>query len=137
MDTILFGQDITVFYKTARSFPDGILEAHESLHKLIPFSTQRKYFGLSRPENGGDIIYRAAVEEITPGEGGQLHCETLVLKKGTYKAIVVPDYLNDLQSIDRAFQQLLAERGLDPEGYCVEWYTSDKDVTCMIRLADQ
>ncbi|WP_303463239.1 hypothetical protein [Tamlana sp. 1_MG-2023] len=38
-------------------------------------------------------------------------------------------------SIDRAFQQLLKKPNLDPKGYCVEQYATDKEVvTCMIRL---
>lgn len=137
MTTIHLEQDITVFYKTAASFPDGVLEAHQSLHQLIPFSTERRYFGVSRPENGGAIVYRAAAEELTPGEGKKLGCDTLVLRKGAYTAIVIHDYMSDIAGIDRAFQQLLKDPGLDPKGYCVEWYTSQKDVTCMIRLADR
>jgi len=67
METLLLDKDIKVFYITAKSFPDGISEAHQKLHSLIPFSKNRKYFGLSPPENEhGTIIYRAADEELTP-----------------------------------------------------------------------
>ena len=136
METITIDNDIKVFYITATSFPDGIKGAHEKLHSLIPFSTERKYLGISRPENGV-IVYRAVAEEINPGEAAKLKLNTLVLKKGKYISLMINDYMKDIQSIGRAFKELLAYPGLDPQGYCVEWYLSDKDVRCMIRLKQQ
>lgn len=134
METITLDNDITVFYVEAASYPDGILEAHESLHSLIPFSPERKYFGISRPENGEGIRYKACAEEMHEGEGKSLNCGTVVLKKGTYVSIVLKDYLKDLPSVERTFSQLLEHPGLDPQGYCVEWYITNKDMRCMIRL---
>jgi hypothetical protein len=135
METITIDKDIKVLYVAAKSFPDGIMKAHQQLHSLVPFSTStaRKYFGISRPE-GGPIIYRAAAEEINPGEAEKLNCETLILKKGKYISSTVNNYMKDLQSIDRAFKELLSHPHLDPNGYCVELYLNDKDVRCMIRL---
>ena len=135
METITLNNDIKVFYITAKSFPDGVLDAHNKLHALVPFSTDRKYFGISRPENG-TIVYKAAAEEINPGEAEKLKCDTLVLKKGKYICLIVNDYMKDIQSIERAFKKLLSYPGLDPKGYCVEWYLNDKDVKCMIRLEE-
>ena len=136
METTILENNIKVFYVTATSFPDGIKEAHEKLHSLIPFSKERKYFGVSRPENNSDIVYRAAAEEMKEGEAEKLNCKTLVLKKGKYISFTVNDYMQDLSSIERAFKQLLSHPGLDPQGYCVEWYLNEKDVKCMIRLKD-
>ncbi|HZE85516.1 MAG TPA: hypothetical protein VE035_14470 [Puia sp.] len=127
-------KDIRVFYITARSFPEGVMEAHQKLHSLVPFSTQRKYFGISRPENGV-IVYKAGAEELTPGEGEKLNCETLVLKKGKYIGKTIHDYMKDIPAIGKTFQEIIASPDIDPEGYCVEWYISDKDVQCMVRLA--
>jgi hypothetical protein len=136
METITLDEDITVLYVTAKSFPDGIMAAHEALHELVPFSKDRKYFGISRPENGGDIVYRAAAEEISEGEAGKLKCETLILKMGKYIRLTIKDYAKDIKSIERAFKELLAYPGIDPQGYCVEWYLNEKDVRCMVRLRD-
>ena len=136
METTILENNIKVFYVTATSFPDGIKEAHEKLHSLIPFSKERKYFGVSRPENNSDIVYRAAAEEMKEGEAEKLNCKTLVLKKGKYISFTVNDYMQDLSSIERAFKQLLSHPGLDPQGYCVEWYLNEKDVKCMIHLKD-
>lgn len=137
METLTFGNDITVFYITATSFPAGVKAAHEKLHSLIPFSTTRKYFGLSRPEsNDGTIIYRAAAEELEAGEAKKLNLDTMVLKKGRYTVITIHDYMKDIPAIGNAFQQLIALPGIDPQGYCVEWYVNNKEVKCMIRMKD-
>lgn len=132
METIIFDKDIKVFYITASSFPGGITEAHEELQALVPLSTNRKYFGISRPENGV-IVYRAAAEEKYPGEAVKFNCQTLILRRGNYVSLTIHDYITDIQSIEKAFAELLSCPGLDPQGYCVEWYFTGKDVKCMIR----
>lgn len=111
------------------------MEAHRKLHVLVPFSANRRYFGISRPENG-PIVYRAAAEELEPGEAEKMHCDTLVLKKGKYISLLINDYMKDVQSIGNVFRQLLSYPGLDPNGYCVELYLGNKDVKCMVRLKD-
>jgi hypothetical protein len=70
------------------------------------------------------------------GEAEKLNCKTLVLKKGKYISLTVNDYMKDLSSIEQAFKQLLSYPGLDPQGYCVEWYLNEIVVKCMIRLKD-
>ena len=135
METIKLDTDIKVFYVTAKTFPEGISEATNKLHGLFPFSQERKIFGLSRPENNGKIVYRAAAEEMYKGEAEKLNCDTLVIKKGKYICQEVNDFRKDIMIIDRTFKQLLSQPNLDPEGYCVEWYATDKEtVKCMIKL---
>ena len=134
METIIQDKDIKVFYVKATSFPEGVIPAHEKLHALVPFSKERKYFGISRPENDMDIVYRAATEETFHGEAEQYKCDTLILKKGRYVSTIVKNYTADTTSIGKAFDKLLQRPDLDPQGYCVEWYLSEKDVQCMIRL---
>jgi hypothetical protein len=135
MEKIKIDNDIKVLYVTAKTFPEGIPDAVTKLHQLIPFSRERKIFGLSRPENGGEIVYRAAAEEMEEGEAEKLGCKTLIIKSGNYISLMVNDFRRDTMSIDKAFKQLLKQPGLDPSGYCVEWYATDKEaVNCMIRL---
>lgn len=136
METFILDHDIKVFYVTASSFPEGIQAAHEKLHNLVPFSPDRQYFGVSRPENGS-IVYRAAAEEKYAGEAEHYHCDTLTLKAGTYISLMVYNFMENQQAITDAFQELITYPGLDPDGYCVAaWYLQDKDVRCMIRLQD-
>jgi len=136
METMTLDNDIRAFYVAARSFPDGVLEAHQKLHSLVPLSTDRKYFGVSRPENGGGIAYKAAAEELQEGEAEQLNCPTLVLKKGKYICQAINDYMKNIPAIGSTFQQLLSNPDIDPDGYCLEWYLNDKDLKCMVRLKD-
>jgi predicted transcriptional regulator YdeE len=135
METTNIDQDIKVLYLPATSFPDGIKEAHEKLHSIIPFTNERKYFGISRPENG-EIKYKAAAEELTEGEAENFNLKTLILKKGNYVSLTVQDYMKDIPAIGKAFKKLLSYPGLDPQGYCVEWYLDNRDVKCMIRLKE-
>ncbi len=135
MEIINIAHDIWVLYKEAASFPDGVLAAHQQLHAMIPFSKERMYLGISRPEKG-TIVYKAAAEEKYEGEAEVLKCPTLVLKKGRYVSLTVKDFMKDLESIGRAFNELLISPDVDPEGYCVEWYFNDSDVRCMVRLKD-
>jgi hypothetical protein len=133
MENFILEQDIKVFCVTATSFPDGVKSAHEALHSLVLFSRERKYFGLSRPQNGV-IIYKAAAEEKKSGEGQSLGCETLVIKSGKYICLTIVDFMNNIPAIGKAFQELLTNPDIDLEGYCVEWYFNEKDVKCMVRI---
>ncbi|MBB6444489.1 transcriptional regulator [Bacillus benzoevorans] len=134
METIVVEKDINVYSITAKSFPDGILAAHQQLHALLP-SRERKYFGLSRPENGG-IVYKAAAAVVEEDKDENIDCESFVIKNGHYRCITVLNYMEELQGIGKAFSKLIADPDIDPNGYCVEYYFNDKDVKCMVRLKD-
>lgn len=137
MDIITMERDVVAVYMTAASFPDGILDAHQRLHRIVPFSTERRYYGISRPEKGGDIVYRSAAEILSPNEPEQFNLPTIVLKKGRYRRIIIENYIHDLPSIGKAFDAMLAHPDIDPKGYCLEWYITGKDVHCMVRLQDE
>ena len=130
--------DISAMYITASSFPDGVLAAHQKLHSLVPRteSPERKYFGISFPNQDGTIIYKAAAEELTDDEAEKLSLETYLIKKGEYISIDIHDYMKEVSGIREAFQKLLSDPRIDPNGACVEWYRSDYVVKCMVRLAD-
>ncbi len=127
--------DIKLICVPAKSFPDGILDAHMHIHKLVANPEERTFFGISRPEKD-TIIYKAAVEEIYPGEAEKLNCETIILLKGNYVSTEINDFMSKPQIIGQTFQKMLERTDLDPNGYCVEEYLNDKDVKCMIRLED-
>ncbi len=133
MEIVEIEKDIPVFYVTAVSFPEGIRSAHEKLHARVPFSNKRKYFGISRPENADGIVYKAAAEELQPDEANELKLERMMIKKGEYKCITIKNYTDDPLSISKAFEKILQEPDLDPNGYCVELYLNEKDVRCMVK----
>ena len=133
MEQITLNKDIVLLYVTASSFPDGIMAAHQQLHSMIPFSAERKYYGISFPEDG-KIIYKAAAEEMYPGEAAEKGLETFTVKKGEYASILVRNYMHDKAAIGETFQKLLKHPQLDPKGFCLEWYVSKEDVQCMVPL---
>lgn len=136
MESINIEKNIKVFCIAAESFPDGIKKAHEKLHSIIPFSTSRGYFGISRPEHGV-IVYKAAAGVLEEDKGKEFGCELFTIEKGKYVAITIHNYINDIQLIAKAFEELTKHQDIDPKGYCLEWYYSDKDVKCMVRLVER
>jgi hypothetical protein len=134
MEKFTLDDDIKVFCETAKSFPEGILEAHKELESIITCSKQRRYFGISSRNAKGVIIYDAAAEEIYQGEAEELGCEMFVIESGSYISLLLEDYISDVKSIAKAFQQLTAYPGVDPQSYCIEWYLNEKDVRCMVKL---
>jgi hypothetical protein len=144
MEKITIDEDIRVLAVAAPFFPEGIPAAFDKLHSLLEDSTSRRIFGLSRPEKDGEIVYRAAAEELSEGEAGQLECEALTIKKGAYISMKVDNFKQDIPAIGKAFEELMEVPNLDPEGYCVEWYDLEsagfgvdhESVICMIRLDD-
>ena len=127
-------KDIKVFYVKADSFPNGVRPAWEKLHSFFAEPMKRKYYGISFPDKTGAIIYWAATEEAVEGEAAKYGCETFLIKKGTYISLLIRDFMKDIPSIGRAFQELTRQPGIDPEGVCVEIYETMNDVRCMVRL---
>jgi hypothetical protein len=132
--TFKLDKDIEVFCVRAKSFPDGVMQAHQTLHALVPPSNIRKYFGISRPEGGKGIIYRAAMDELSSGELSAHKLEKFLIKSGNYICIDIPDFMKNPILIGQSFQQLLKDPGIDPQGACIEWYLNPNDCKCMVKL---
>lgn len=136
MEKYQLDREIKVFYIQADSFPAGVMAAWQKLHSLFPEPRERKYFGISWPEDKDAIVYKAATEENYPGEAVKYGCETFLIKKGEYTSTVIVDFMKDVQRIGAAFRELLGNPQIDPGGCCVEVYFNEKDVRCMVRLED-
>jgi len=133
METIVLGKEIKTYYVQATSFPEGVMSAHAEMDSLVPFSTNRRSFGISRPENG-EIVYKVAAEELETGELSSLGLKEFVIPKGKYIALTIKDFRRDISSVQLAFDQLIVRPEIDPEGYCIEWYQGLDDVICMVKL---
>lgn len=134
MEIFTLDDDLLLLFQTAESFPEGVLAAHQTLHRKLENKPQRQFFGISYPVSLGKIVYHAAAECLPVDNPAALGCTTFTLKKGPYLSVVLNDYLRDIPSIGRTFQQLLDDPRLDPDGYCVEWYVDDRDVRCMVPI---
>jgi predicted transcriptional regulator YdeE len=134
MENYIVEKDIKLFYVPATSFPAGVGGAYKKLLSLLPAGSQRTQYGISYPNEKGQIIYMAAVEESFPGEGEQLGCKTFLIKKGTYASELLIDWKKDESIIGKTFQKLLKHPDLDKNGYCLEIYPNEKDVRCLVPL---
>lgn len=134
MEELTLEYDIKVLCVEAESFPDGIAGAHEKLRSLVPLTKERRYFGISRPNESYKIVYKAGAEQLEDNEAENLNCETFVIESGNYIAVEVKDYRNEIQIIGETFQNFLSHPEIDPKGCCVEWYLNEHDVRCMVRL---
>src|SRR5262245_25508255 len=83
-------RDIQIICITASSFPEGVSAAHQKLHSLLPIDG-RKFYGISHPDRNGNIIYKAAAEEMHSDEGGKLGLETFTIKKGIFTSELLHD----------------------------------------------
>ena len=134
MEKYYIDKDIKVFYVTATSFPEGVGGAFQKLLSFLPKPNERVLYGISSPNEKGKIIYKAAVEESFQGEGEQNGCETYVIKKGEYLSELLLDWRKDESIIGRTFQRLLKHPDLNKNGYCLEIYSNEKDVRCLVPL---
>ena len=135
MEKYSIEKDIQVFYVTATSFPKGVGGAFQKLLSLLPSPHNRLLYAISFPNEKGEIIYKAAAEELFPGEGEQKGCETFLIKKGEYWSELLPDWRKDESVVGKTFQKLLQHPGLDKNGYCLEIYLNEKDVRCLVPLS--
>jgi hypothetical protein len=135
MEIFVIEEDINVLCQQADSFPQGVMKAHKILRNELPDTDKRKFAGISHPDKSGAIIYKAAAEALYDNEAEQTGFESFTIKKGKYISEFIPDFCDDTSTIGKTFKSLLAYPGIDPNGYCLEIYTSDKDVRCMVPLA--
>ncbi len=133
MQKFILDRDITIYCNKANSFPDGVLEAHQQLHKLVPFSFERNYFGISRKENN-IIVYKAAAEELEEGDLSNFGLESFTILQGVYYDITILDFMKDPSSISKAFEELISQPDIDPNGYCIEWYLAKNEVKCLVKI---
>jgi hypothetical protein len=127
-------KDIGVLCVKAASFPDGVMQAHQTLYNMLPNDKDRKFFGISYPGKDGHILYKAAAEEMFEGEAENHGLESFIIKKGKFISEFVPDFCSDTPAIGKAFKAMLSHPDIDPNGYCLELYTSATDVICMVPL---
>lgn len=131
MEITIIENDILTYSLAATSFPEGIMEAHQKLHAIVPFSTERRYFGISRPENG-EIKYWSAAE-ILQEDGNIKSLENFIIRKGNYINREIKNFRNKIPEIAHVFQELLQHPNIDPDSYCLEWYINN-DLKCMVKI---
>lgn len=136
MEKYILKEDMRVMCVGAKSFPDGIMDAFITLEKILPDISGRIFYGISYLNEHGDIIYKAAVAESFDGEAEKHGCEQFIITKGEYMTETILNWREEIESIGAAFETLLTTPQLDCNFPCVEWYKSDKEVLCMVRIKE-
>jgi predicted transcriptional regulator YdeE len=122
--------DIRALCVTAHSFPEGIADAFEKIYSLVP-SPSRMLIGLSRPNEEGNIIYKAGFEMLA-GEHSIQGLEEVLIPAGNYLFQTITRYSENPLLIKNAFDKLLQDARLDPNGFCLELYVKPEEVWCMV-----
>jgi hypothetical protein len=133
IESYFLEEDVRIICVEARSFPHGIRAAFNHLEKKFADMMNRDLYGISCKNPEGNIIYKAAVSELTEGEAEKAGLESFVVPKGEYLAETIVDWRKNVEGIGDAFQELLEDPRLDKDFPCVEWYKSLDEVVCMIR----
>lgn len=134
MDSFTFQQDVPVVCVTATSFPEGIKEAFDKLSSALPQNERRIFYGISYPYDG-KIIYKAAAGIM--GDDNIAGMETFTIRNGPYNSFYIANFMENPDSIKKAFELLLEQHEVDPNGYCLEWYVNEHDVKCMVPLGKE
>jgi len=127
-------EDIALICLKAKTFPQGIMDAFNKLQESLPNCAERTWYGISRPNEQGEIIYKAAVTELSDNESEEAGFESFTVEKGIYLTEEIKNWQQNVQMIGETFNKLLEDPQLDMESSCVEWYKTDKDVLCMVKL---
>lgn len=133
MEKYTLKEDVKVYCTAAKSFPDGIQEAFITLEELLS-KEGRTFYGVSYKSTDGFLIYKAGVSESFEGEAEKYGFESFTISKGEYLIETIFDWRKKIETIGMTFQTLLADSRSDKTSPCVEWYKSDKEVVCMVKL---
>jgi len=133
MEIYTLHKEITLYGKQVTTFPTGIKEAFDELIAIVPDGMERSHFGLSYME-GEKVIYHAASEEKFPGEAKQLNYREYVVEKGNYLSVTIKDWMQKINAIKEVFHELMQDERADLSKWCVEWYKSDEEMMCMVRV---
>lgn len=134
MEEYIIPSDIPVVYFEASSFPNGVGAAHKQLREKLSGPEKRRFFGISWPNEKYEIIYKAAAEQLHPGEAATLGLKTFMIRKGKYTSEVLKDWPKQEGRIGEVFRILLNHPDIAKDGYCLEEYLNDTDIRLMVTL---
>jgi hypothetical protein len=94
-------------------------------------------YGISFPNGKGSLVYRAAVEEAFKGEGEKAGCELFIVHRGAYISEYLKDWKKNESIVRRTFHELLKHPHINKNGYCLEMYSNEKDLCCLVPSEKQ
>lgn len=135
MEIINRSKNQNVLCVKADKFPEGIKDAFDKLYSGITNPDKRTFYGISYMGENGEIIYKAAANELSEKESEETGLERFTIEIGDYISKRIEDFMNNIPKIGETFNELFKDERIDKDkGYCLEEYVNDKDVICMIKL---
>jgi hypothetical protein len=136
MEKFVVDEDLHLFGNRVNSFPVGIKESFDGLIAMLPEGLERDYYGVSWMEGEAVIYYTMAAEKFA-GESNRYACEMkLDIGKGEYLGVTVRDWMSKTDSIKDVFDGLMKDKRVVVGAPCVEWYKSDEEMVCMMKLRE-
>lgn len=117
----------------AASFPDGISEAWKRLETLYPPRKGRRFYGLTRFENG-ELRYFAAVVPPIEQEAVPTGFVRLTVQSGLYARVKLEGWTERTGEFSNVFDYLMECFEFSPGGYSVEFYRSQREAHLMIPV---
>mgnify|MGYP003525276420 CR=1 FL=1 len=125
-------EDVMLYGIHVKTFPVGIKESFDVL--METFGDSHSYYGISWIEGDGTIQYYSTVSVPYYSEANQANYERLTIPKGKYTTSTIFDWLSKTNSVKEVFHELLGGGYPDKQRACVEWYKSDEEMLCMVRI---
>ncbi len=126
-------EDVKVFCATAKSFPENIQEAFITLEKMLS-KEGRTFYGISFKNEKSVVVYKATVSESFKGEAKKYGFESFMITKGAYLTETITEWRKKTRAIVNAVHKLHADPNSDDSFPCVQWYKSNKEVMCMVKV---
>jgi len=136
MEKYKLERDVKIMCLPVPAFPNGIQEAFNELWQKLPRINNRNFYGISYMNEASEIIYKSAAEEMKDGEAEKYGYEPFTIIKGEYLTETINNWRNQLPSIGETFMEMVKDPRMDRAFPCVEWYKTDEEMWCMIRMAD-
>ena len=125
-------EDITLYGIHVKTFPHGIKESFDIL--MDRYGETQSYYGISWVAENGSIQYYSCVAVADFDETNTGDLERLIIPKGTYNTSTILDWMSKTESVKDVFHELMGDFCPDKERACIEWYKSDEEMLCMIRM---
>jgi hypothetical protein len=132
MEQLTLTEDLQLIGIHVSTFPQGIQEAFTRLMKTL--GEGRVFYGVSWMDDNDRVVYYAMAACTGPGEEKSHQYDALTIAKGTYLTEALNDWMSKTDRIKEVFERLTAGRRPDRDHPCIEWYKSDKEMLCMVRV---
>ena len=135
MKEYIIEKDITAIGKIVTTFPLGIDQAFQELISEIPGGFNRPYYGIGQCIDG-KIIYIAAAQEKSEGEGKQLGLKSFIIGKGKYLSEEVTDWRSKTDCIKDVFEEMYKDERADRSKPSIEIYENDQVMKCLVKISN-